>query len=280
MEDPEARESAVFVEGSVEPLDVSRECELAVMLWEKTQENNKIIKDNEKLKIQVQRCETALRKCNSLIDEYFRRMKQKDRIIVKIEAENEEVKAKLIAEESSRKQMARTFGKHRRENIEMKSELKNLTHEMSTFKENTINNNELQSNTITELQKNLTAVQALKQIESEKFKSEINELKDINAKQKSNIDDLNWNINKLQTKCTQYKQISDDCEKNIPNTEPYKELLAKLEETQSNLDDMTASNELLQKKVDHLTTENHHVVSFAMQEGLEIPGLEAVPDSH
>ena len=84
----------------------------------------------------------------------------------------------------------------------------------------------------------------------------------------------------MQTKCTQYKQISDDCEKNIPNTEPYKELLAKLEETQSNLDDMTASNELLQKKVDHLTTENHHVVSFAMQEGLEIPGLEAVPDSH
>ena len=88
MEDPSSRDIQAIVEGPATPLDVSRECELAVELWKKGKENDLLLATNEKLREQVKRCETALKKCNALIDEYVRRVKQKESFGYRVVARN------------------------------------------------------------------------------------------------------------------------------------------------------------------------------------------------
>ena len=96
-------------------------------------------------------------------------------------------------------------------------------------------------------------------------------------KQKDIIDDQSWKLQKSENDCKKYKKIADDCEANIPNTVPYKELGAKFGKSEEQVAKLTEYNALLVAQCDHLKAENNHVVSFALAEGLEIPNLSAAP---
>jgi chromosome segregation ATPase len=270
-------EDTAYVSGGSEPLDVTRECELALEVWDLKKETNGQKIQIEKLIQQKDRCEDALRKCNALIQEYIRRGKVTERRFAKSERELSTVQTALGEAEAARESMSRTWGKHRNARIVAEGNLNGLQEAFNTLKAESAARDALNEETIAELKRNRAEAEQAALDEIKRVQGEYSKAKTEAEEAASELNQRRRKQAALDAEVLEAKRVAKQAIENVPESAPFKELKSTFESTQQQLFSVSDQNRKLMAKVEHLTKENNHVVSFAFREGLEIPGLSSMP---
>ena len=270
-------EVRVFMTGPSGPLDVSRETELAVENFMLSKELARLETSNGKLQTQNQRCEAALKKMNHLIDEYVRRARQYDRKLKISQADVEDLSKKLDLVSNERRQMARTFGKHREARVRIQSKFDDMEEAFRLYKEEKTELDSDRRAEIARLTKLLTESRAQHDIDTKNAQTRDARNTETIASHEATIATRDASISVLKQEVATAQATMEDCLNNVQQTAPYLKLQAHATDLQSQLVSMTLRASKLKDQVEHLTAENIRVVSFAAAEGLEIPDLCAVP---
>jgi chromosome segregation ATPase len=270
-------EVACYVTGGVGALDVSRETELAVENFMLAKELARLEKSQTLLQGQNARCETALKKMNHLIDEYVRRARVYDRKLKISQQTCEEQGKKLDMVSSERRQMARTFGKHREARERIQGEFLELEDQFRVYRKEQETLDEGRRAEIA----SLTAALSTSLNQHTMDAADAAERDSTNAAtiagHVATIAARDEALAALRVELAEAVKIKDHCLNNVEKTAPYQKLAKYSTSLNTKLLVMTTKAAKLTDQVDHLVAENDRMVAFAAAEGLEIPGMSALP---
>ena len=280
MEVESVEEVSCYATGGLGPLDVTRETELAMESFLLQRQVRQLEVSNGKLQSQNQRCETALKKMNALIDEYVRRSRQYDRKLKISQELCEELKKQLNVSESERRQMARTFGKHRTAHERIQDEKDILEEEYRQHREDKDALDTERCATIDQLTRDLASSRDQHSVDMQAATARHSADDAIKSQQAEDIASKQAHIKTLEQELAIAKKTMEDCLNNVEKTPPYLKLATHTTTLQSQLMAMTTRANKLMDQKKHLMSENERVVSFAASEGLEIPALSAIPHAN